>query len=207
MKKIFVSLLAVMCLSAIFSQRATAQFRYGPIVGLDITNLKFKQNLIPIDRTMGFTAGVLGEMMFPGIGFGMDIGMYYQMLGANLHMGDKEMWASQGYGTERCFLHTLVVPLHLKFKYTRLNGFEEKLAPLAFVGPSFNFTVAHSKNEAMSYPGGNLCLDFGLGAEIFEKWQVTASYSLGMTYCMSAKILTNQSARNRSWNLRVTYFF
>lgn len=207
MKKVLISLIAVLCISMALTTKSSAQFRYGPIVGLDMTTLKFKQDLMTIDHTMGFTAGILGEMMFPGIGFGLDIGLYYQMRGANLHLGEKEMWSWQGYGTERCFMHTLVLPLHLRFKYTRLNGFEEKLAPLAFVGPSFGFTVAHSKLDVMSFPSGDMSLDFGVGAEVFERWQVTASYSLGMTYSIKARILTNESARNRSWNLRVTYFF
>ncbi|MCH5318554.1 MAG: outer membrane beta-barrel protein [Paramuribaculum sp.] len=208
MKKVIISLVAAVIVMFSLTEKASGQFRYGPVIGADLTTLKFKQNLVSVNQTEGFSAGIIGEMMFPGIGFGIDIGMYYQMLGAWVNLGEKLMWQSQALGKERFYIHTLQVPIHLRFKYTRFNGFEEKLAPFAFVGPSFDFTVAHSKiGNTFNFPGGNLCMDFGIGGEIFQRWQVSASYSLGLTYSVSAKILTNYSARNRSWNFRVAYLF
>ena len=207
MKKILISFLAVVCLAVFVPQKGAAQFRYGPIVGVDFTTLKFRQDLMQVDRQTGFTGGIMAEMMFPGIGFGIDLGLYYQMLGAKLHLGDREIWASQGYGTERTYLHTMTIPVHLRFKYTRFNGFEEKLAPFVYAGPSFDFTLAHNKLEAFNFPAGNICLDFGVGAEIFQKWQVSLSYSMGMTYAFGAKILTDFTAKNRSWNVRLAYLF
>ena len=38
-------------------------------------------------------------------------------------------------------------------------------------------------------------------------WQVAATYNMGMTYALKDKILTNYSARNSTWGLRVTYLF
>lgn len=207
MKKYLLSLLTVVLLGCVLSEKSSAQFRYGPVVGIDLTNIKFSQPLMTVDQTPGFTAGIMGEMMFPGIGFGFDLGLYYQMLGAKLHMGEREIWSSQGFGTERCYLHTMTIPIHLRFKYTRLNGFEEKLAPLAFFGPSFDFTLAHTKLTPMNFPNGNICLEFGIGAEIMQKWQVTGSYSLGTTYCIGAKYLTNYNGRNRVWSIRAAYLF
>lgn len=207
MRKILISFLAIVCLSIACTEKASAQFRYGPTAGMDISTMKFKQDLITVNSLTGFSAGIMAEMMFPGIGFGLDLGMNYQLQGAKLHLGEKELWAWQGLGTELVYLHTVQVPVHLRFKYTRLNGLEDKIAPLAYAGPCFNFTVAHSGIKPLNYPGGNLALDFGIGAEIFKNWQVTGSYSLGMTYCLSAKVLKNYSARIRTWNIRVAYLF
>lgn len=200
-------ILAVLMLAAVTAPSVNAQFRYGPMVGVSITNLKFKQDLISIEKTTGFSAGAVAEMMFPGIGFGIDLGFYYEMRGAKLAMGEKTIWSSQGYGNERMSLHYLTIPLHLRFKYTRMNGFEEKLAPIVYVGPTFGFHLGNSKNNAMDYAGGDLGIEFGGGVELFRHWQVTASYNLGMTYVTKAKILTNYSARSRCLNFRVSYLF
>ncbi len=193
---------ALVCVS-----NASAQFRYGPMVGVDVTNLNFKQDLMTVDKSVGYSAGVVAEMMFPGIGFGIDLGLYYEQRGATLHLGEKAMWADQGYGVDRSYLHYAVIPVHLRFKYTRLNGFEDKLAPIVFAGPSFGFLVGHSDIDCMKYAAGELGVDFGLGVEIMRNWQVTASYNHGFTYALKDKTLTNFSARNTTWSVRVAYLF
>lgn len=191
----------------VFAIQSSAEFRWGAMVGGDVSNLRFKQDLFQVDKSVGYSAGVQGEMMFPGIGFGIDFGLHYEQRGATLHLGEKLLWSSQGYGTERLYMHYAVLPIHLRFKYTRLNGFEDTLAPFAFVGPSFGFLLGHSKLDCMKYPFGELGLDFGLGAEIKQRWQVSASYNMGFTYALKDKTLTNFSARNATWNVRVAYFF
>ena len=85
-----------------------------------------------------FRWGVMAELMFPGIGFGMDFGLNYEMHGSRLHLGDQVVWASDGYGTEQSYIHLIQIPINLRFKYTRLNGVEQKIAPFVFGGPVFN---------------------------------------------------------------------
>ena len=203
MKRIFAILAAVLLLTS----ASHAEFRYGPIVGGGISNLHFKQDLVTIKSQPSFSAGVLGEMMFAGIGFGMDLGLKYEMRGAKMDLGSKKMWADQGYGNESYFLHYLVIPIHLRFKYTRLNGLEDHIAPFAFVGPSLGMMVGHNKMDCMDNAFGELGLDMGIGAEIERRWQVSFNYNIGMTYATKAKILTDYSAKNRVMDIRVTYFF
>ncbi len=205
MRKIFSVLALAAMLLCSFS--ASAQFRYGAMLGADMSDLKFKQDIATVKKAYGPTAGVVAEMMFPGIGFGVDFGLYYEMRGAELDLGAHKLWASQGYGNEMTRLHYLVIPFHLRYKYTRMNGFEDILAPLAYVGPSLGMLVGHSKVDCMQYPFGELSIDFGLGVEIKHNWQLTAGYSMGLTYALKDKILSNYSARNNGWNVRVSYFF
>ena len=205
MKKIIFAAIAVFAM--VTAPAAKAQFRYGPMVGLSSTGLRFKQDLVKVSHTVGFSGGVVAEMMFPGIGFGIDLGLYYEKRGAKVNFGEREIWSSQGLGNENLNLHYLALPIHLRFKYTNLNGFEDTLAPLVFAGPTFGFHLANSNIKAMEYSGGDLGLEFGAGCEILKNWQVTASYNLGMTYVTKAKILTNYSARSNEWNFRVAYFF
>lgn len=186
---------------------ANAQFRYGPIAGVDISSLKFKQDLFSVDQSVGFSAGVMSEMMFPGIGFGFNVGLLYEQRGATLNLGERKIWASEGYGKERTYLHYINIPLHLRFKWTRMDGFEDYLAPFVFGGPDFGFLAGHNKIEALDYAGGEVGLTCGLGLELWKHWQVSASYTWGMTYALKTAQLTNLSAQNRTWNVRVCYLF
>ncbi len=205
MKKIMAAFIAAVVL--LIPDAATAQFRYGPTAGVTFTNLHFKQDLMQVNQTTGFSAGLTGEMMFPGIGFGVDIGLAYEMRGAKLHMGQRLMWSSQGLGICNTYLHYITIPIHLRYKYTRLGGVEDKIAPFAYAGPTFGFLAGHSKNPAMEYAAGTVGIEFGAGLELFKNWQISASYNLGVTYALKTKILTDYSAQNRVCAVRIAYLF
>ena len=74
------SLLAILWLAP----AAKAEFRWGPTAGAVFSNLQFKQDLMEVNGATGAAAGVVGEMMFPGIGFGIDISALYSMQGLSL---------------------------------------------------------------------------------------------------------------------------
>lgn len=195
-------------LSMTVAAGAHAEFRYGPTVGATMSDLRFKQSDIWSPKsTYGFSAGIVGEMMFPGIGFGVDIGLQYDMRGAGLNIGEFPMWEDEYPQELTLRLHYINVPVHLRFKYTNLNGFEDTLAPFLYAGPSVGFLVGHSKVDCLEYAGGELGVDFGIGAEIKRNWQVSFNYNWGLTYALKAKILTNYSARNSTFGLRVSYLF
>lgn len=196
-----------LALGLLMAMPAMAQFRYGAVAGPTLTNLKFKQELAPTSQTPGFQAGVIGELMFPGIGFGIDLGLLYNLQGAKVYLGAKEIWASQGWGNERLMLHQLNIPFHLRFRWTRLNGFEDVMAPFVFGGPDFSILLAHGKCSAIDYAGGDVGLTAGVGVEIHRNWQISGSYTWGMTYALKTALLQNYSATTRQWTLRLTYYF
>lgn len=193
--------------AAVSGLNLSAQFRYGPMVGVTVTDLKFKQDLISIDKSVGFSAGVATELMFPGIGFGVDAGLFYEQRGATLNLGQREVWASQGYGKERSYLHYLEIPVHLRFKWTRMNGLEDYIAPFVFGGPSFSILMGHSNVKALEYAGGDVGMTVGGGFELFRNWQVMCSYTWGLVYAEKTKLLDDFSAKNRTLNVRVVYLF
>ena len=212
MKRFRALLLILAVIAAILP--AAAQFRYAPVVGVAISDLKFKQDLFPVGKTVGAQVGVIGEMMFPGIGFGLDLGLLYNQMGAKTDLGSREIWQVDGIGDERLTLHTIQIPIHLRFKWTRMNGFEEYFAPFVYGGPDFGINVAHSKikgNPGVSNPykfaGGDLGVTAGGGFELYKRWQVSLQYTWGMTYLVKTRKLDNLSARNRQWAVRVSYFF
>lgn len=206
MKKLFSSILLILAI-CIATPSASAQFRWSGTAGVSFNNLSFKQDLVTVSQTVGYAAGINGEMMFPGIGFGLSFGLLYNQQGAEVNLGERKVWSTLGYGKEQVYLHSASIPVHLRFKYTRLNGFEDKIAPLVFGGPEFNIQVAHGNCKAFDYSGGDLGVTAGVGAEIFKKWQITGSYTWGMTYVLKTSLLDNFSARSRQWNVRLAYFF
>lgn len=207
MKRHLIKFLTILSVVIACSVSANAQFRYAAIAGAEFTNLKFKQELVDVSQTFSYQAGVQGEMMFPGLGFGMDLGLLYNQLGAKVNLGQRKVWASQGYGDERVRLHTLQIPLHLRFKWTRMDGLEDIIAPFVYGGPDFNILVGHGHCDAFKYAGGDLSLSVGGGVELLKKWQVSFQYSWGMTYALKTVLLDNYSARSRSYAFRVAYFF
>ena len=199
--------IAVLALCLATAISSFAQFRWGATAGYNGNNLTFKQDIVSVSSTSGFTAGGIGELMFPGIGFGIDLGLMYNMQGAKVNLGQKKVWSSLGYGNENVTLHSLTIPFHLRFKWTRLNGLEDIIAPLIYGGPEFNIQVAHGKCKAFKYSGDDLSLTVGGGVELKKKWQITGGYSWGMTYALKTKLLDNYSAQSRQWHIRLAYFF
>lgn len=207
--KILAILAALLTFGAVSSQ---AQIRRGVSAGVDISTLTFKQDLISVDQAVGPAAGLHYELMFPGIGFGLDFGVGYAQRGAVLHLGDRYIWKSQGFGDERAFLHYLHIPLHFRFKYTNLGGIEDVIAPFVYGGPEFSILFGHGSikrdgQSALKYAGGDLGIAAGGGFELFKRWQVSVSYTWGMTYSLKTRLLDDFSARNRTWSVRAVYYF
>lgn len=206
MKKIFVTIIASI-MTVAGATNAHAEFRWGATAGLNVSSLKFKQKLVPVHNVASYSAGIMGEMIFPGIGIGLNFGLLYNQQGAKVDIGSREVWSSLGFGNEHVMLHNISIPVHLRCKYTRLNGLEDKIAPIIYGGPEFNIQAGHSNAGAFDTSGGDLGLSVGLGAELYKKWQITAGYTWGMTYALKTKLLDNFSAQSRQWNIKVAYYF
>lgn len=200
MRKLLISLLCLL-----ISGTAMAEFRWGPTAGVNISKFEFKQDLIPIDQAVGFQGGIMGELMFPGIGFGMDFGLNYQCHSSKIHFGDKEVWASDGIGSPTSTLHNIQIPINLRFKYTRLNGIENTIAPFVYGGPVFSIIAGHNDVQPLEYAHGYFGLQCGLGAELFRNFQVSAGYYWDMTYEMRTIKLSNFSAKAQGWNITFSY--
>lgn len=185
---------------------ASAEFRWGPTAGVNFSTLHWKQDIAKTSMRTGGQVGVAGELMIPGIGFGIDMALRYNLHGAHVNFGDHEVWASDGIKNQNVWLHTLEIPLNLKFKWTRMNGFEQYLAPFVFGGPVFNFTVGTNNQPALEHPLGYVAMQCGIGGEIYENFQVAAGYSWGISYQVRTIKLDNYSARPQGWFINLTYF-
>ena len=202
MKKFLLSVLLTLTVLG-----ASAEFRYGPTAGVNFSTLHWKQNLAKTSMRTGFDVGMAGELMIPGIGFGIDLALRYNLHGAHVNFGDHKVWAIDGIKNQDVWFHTLEIPVNLKFKWTRLNGFERKLAPFAFAGPVFNFTLTTNDAPAVTTPAGYVAIQLGAGVEIFEHFQLSGGYSWGVTYQVRTIKLDNYSAQPRGGFIQFGYFF
>lgn len=202
-----ISVLILLAIAAIAgSLTASAEFRWGPSLGLSINRYNFKQDLLEVSNGIGGSAGIRGEMMFPGIGFGIDLGLFYEQKAGRINFGQWEIWQGN-YGRPNIMLHNIEIPLNLKFKWTRMQGVEDYVAPFVFGGPVFGIQAGHTKCGALKYSGGDLGLTVGAGAELYKHWQIAGSFTWGMSYAMKTRLLTDLSAQTRTVDIRVTYLF
>ena len=210
MKKLLLGLVLTIMLS--IPTTLSAQMRWGVIAGADVTDLHWSKKYLRTTefktvKSLGYFGGVIGEYMIPGIGFAIDLGLQYAQRGASMNMGDFKIWSDDGYGYERSYLHYIDIPIHLRFKYSNMNGFERILAPFVFAGPSVSILVAHNNIDAFDYKPVFFGVEAGLGVELFRKYQVSFSYGADVTGAMKAVKLDNFNAHNRTWKVGLTYLF
>ncbi len=214
-KRIVAALLLAIVALAPLAPAASAEFRYGPVAGVNLNSLKFKSKIFPVHQSVGAEAGVMGELMFPGIGFGIDFGLLYNMMGARTDLGSRKVWAYDihnqptGIGNPTVMIHTIQIPVHLRFKWTRMMGLEDYIAPFVYGGPDFAFVVGHNsiRTSPYSYSAGDFSLTCGGGLEVFKRFQVSVQYTWGMTNIIRTRKLDDLTADNRQWSFRLAYFF
>lgn len=186
---------------------ASAKFRVGPTIGVNFDNYSWNQDLISTDMRVGYSAGALCEVMIPGIGFGFDFGLKYVNRGGQCGFGEQFVWSSDGIGDTDLRLHTIQVPLHLRFKWTRMDGFENYLAPFALAGPQFNFNVANSSCPAIDRYKVSVGIAVGIGVEIFKRYQLSGGYVWDVTDDVQTYKLDNFSATLSGWMIDFAVMF
>lgn len=201
MKKLLLVLVAIM-----ISLGASAELRWGPTASVNFNTFHWKEPLLDTQLRTGFDVGIMTEIMIPGIGFGVDAALRYSNQRAKVDFGQWPVWSSDGIGNETVNLQSVQIPLHLRFKYTRLEGVEETIAPLVYAGPVFSFNVGDG-SKALECPVGTVSLDFGLGAELFQKYQISVGYNWGLSYAVRTKKLENLSGRADGFRVNVAYLF
>lgn len=186
---------------------ASAEFRWGPTAGININKMRWKQDLLNTRTLTGPNAGLFGELMIPGVGFGIDMALKYSANGSKVNFGDFPIWAVDGIDNTNLWVHQLQVPINLRFKYTRLQGVEQYAAPFVYAGPVVSFNLSTSKCAAVEHPAASFGVQCGIGGEFFEHWQLSAGYLWGFSYQVRTVKLDNFSAAQQGWQVNLTYLF
>lgn len=208
MRKIALVIASAVVLLSGITAHAQTETRWGVTAGANYNQIHFKQSdIMDVDRGLGPLVGLTGEMNIQGIGFALDGSLLYSMRSGKLHYGDHKVWSSLGLGTETCQLHYIDVPINLKFKYHKLNGFENTLMPFVAIGPTFSFLAGKNLTAANEYRPVSVLMHFGAGVELFRHLQIQGGFSFSIGETLRTRMLDENIAKNRCWNFSATYFF
>ncbi|MBQ0120825.1 MAG: PorT family protein [Bacteroidales bacterium] len=202
-----IAILVIAFIATALQAQAQTQTRWGVTAGLNYNEIHFKQtDILTVTKGFGPQVGVTGEMNIPGVGFSVDASLLYAMRSGKINYGEREVWKSQGLGNETCMMHSIDVPLNLKFKYRKLDGLENTIMPMVMAGPTFSFLVAKNLNQVNQYRPVSVLLHMGVGAELFKKVQVSVNYNFNVGETLRTRVLDENNAKNRCWTVSATYF-
>ena len=208
MKKISLFIVAVLALLYSATASAQTETRWGVTAGANYNEIHFKQSdIMPVDKAFGPMVGLTGEMNIQGIGFGVDLSLLYSMRSGKLHYGDYKVWSSLGIGDETVRMHSIDVPLNLKFRWHKMDGFEDKLMPFVAVGPTFSFLVGSNLKDVNHYTPVSVIMHFGAGIELYRHLQLQGGFNFSIGQTLRTQLLDENIAKNRYWTLTATYFF
>lgn len=183
---------------------ASAQFKIGPRVGINVNKLHFDETTFATDNRAGFTAGLQMEFMIPVINLGFDLSAMYVRRSAEFgaSIADNDMDYHSDY---------IEIPLNLKYKIG-LPIVGKVVTPYIFTGPSFAFLT--SKKEIENFVKNKKCdvaWNFGVGVQLIDHLQVSASYGLGLNKVMEFANQNIQEAgingKNRYWTITAAWLF
>lgn len=186
---------------------AAAQFRIGPRVGMEVSSLKFDNEVFDSSNRTGFTGGLQFEFTVPIIGIGMDASVMYARRDLSYSVMNANNQSSK-LTTKREYLD---IPVNLKYKLS-LPLVQNIVKPYIFTGPDFAFlTSGRGVNEAWRSKKFDLSWNFGLGVELINHLQVSANYGLGISKCTEmydeAGQSTDVDVHNRTWTISAAWLF
>lgn len=201
MKRIKSILLVIAALLTI-STSASAQFRWGIKVGMDVNKMSFDTSALESSNRTGFTGGLMTEFTVPIIGIGLDASLMYTHKGNNLK--DKEDGATVKYNTDY-----LSIPVNLKYKFG-LPVVGRLVSPFVYTGPCFSFLTSkkavsdffHNKTCDMSW-------NVGLGVQLLNHLQIGAQYGFGINDAAKVVMDDNkiEKVKNNTWTITAAYLF
>ena len=190
---------------------ASAQFKCGIKVGMNVEKMHFSKETFKPDNGCGFTGGFMAEFIVPAIGVGLDGSIMYTHLNSkSLNLPDLP---DADVKTGRNFIE---IPINIKYKLT-LPAVAAIIKPYVFTGPDFAFKLDKNPKRTIENIATQTCQiawNFGLGVELFRHVQVGASYGLGINniaklskvneYLPNVKDL---NIKNNYWTITAAYLF
>lgn len=206
-KQIFIAV----ALIATVAVPATAQFKFGPRLGVAINNLHFSSkqdavnDLISTDNRAGFTGGLMAEFTAPVIGIGVDASLMY--VRRSVKTIDSEKPNVDNKVLKRDYFE---IPINLKYKFS-LPVAGNAVSPFLTTGPSFAFaTSKEAIKEAYKNKAVDVAWNIGLGVEFVKHLQIAASYGFGISKSLTKYVGVNDidvEGKTRCWTITAAYLF
>lgn len=208
--KLLYRFLLVMVLAAGSVATASAQFRIGPRVGVNVNKLHFNESTFDKGNQTGFTGGLQCEFTVPVIGVGFDLSVMYvhQVNGIDNKKGspviediDNDTFKKKDY---------IEIPLNLKYKLS-LPLISKLVKPYFTTGPSIAFLTSRKAiSEAYRNKKVDWTWNLGFGVEVLSHLQVGASYGIGLNSTVEKLNVANAediNCKTRAWTITAAYLF
>lgn len=205
-------ILIAVALIATVAVPATAQFKFGPRLGVAINNLHFSSkqdavnDLISTDNRAGFTGGLMAEFTAPVIGIGVDASLMYVRRSVKT-IDSKDDPNVDNKVLKRDYFE---IPINLKYKFS-LPVAGNAVSPFLTTGPSFAFaTSKEAIKEAYKNKAVDVAWNIGLGVEFVKHLQIAASYGFGISKSLTKYVGINDTdveGKTRCWTITAAYLF
>lgn len=205
-------ILIAVALIATVAVPATAQFKFGPRLGVAINNLHFSskqdavKDLISTDNRAGFTGGLMAEFTAPVIGIGVDASLMYVRRSVKT-IDSKDDPNVDNKVLKRDYFE---IPINLKYKFS-LPVAGNAVSPFLTTGPSFAFaTSKEAIKEAYKNKAVDVAWNIGLGVEFVKHLQIAASYGFGISKSLTKYAGINDidvEGKTRCWTITAAYLF
>ncbi|MBD5370088.1 MAG: PorT family protein [Bacteroides sp.] len=198
---------------------AAGPFSFGVKAGLNVNKLTTNPGaLVSSDNSCGWTAGVMADFTVPIIGIGADISlMYSRMNNANDATFDKALLTEDSEASKLYGKNFLMIPLNVKYKIT-IPVIASIVKPYVFTGPSFNLNLDGKVKDTfhdLQSRTFTMAWNFGLGVELINHVQVSASYGLACNRAVErlagnvigGNIESSPNIKNNYWTVTAAYLF
>jgi hypothetical protein len=184
---------------------ASAQFRIGPRVGIDVNSLRFNESVFNSDNRVGFTGGIQAEFTVPVINLAFDASVMYTRRNSESAVSatdeDGNIYKSRDY---------ISIPVNFKYKFG-LPVVGKVLSPYIFTGPEFAFLASkRAAADAWNQKKVDVAWNVGLGLQLFTHLQIGASYGFGITK-VAEKISPvdgkSLDGKNKYWTVTAAWLF
>lgn len=196
---------------------ASAQFRWGPRIGTQVSSMSLDKEVFKSENRAGLTVGLTGEVTVPIIGICADASiMYVHRVNSAKFKADNGATEDEGEALGRSSFRQrdyIEIPVNLKYKFG-LPVVGRFVAPFLQTGPSFS-VLASKKNIGDGFKNRRFSTswNFGAGVELLHKVQISASYSLGMNNTIEYDGNNDQphptkfKSKNHYWTITAAWFF
>lgn len=200
MKKIIVSMLAILLLQAMPSQ---AQLKFGFKGGINVTNMKFNKEVLDAKNQSGFFIGPTVKFKLPLVGLGFDVAALYDQREAEFdpYSPDSD---KQGHLT-KIKQKSINVPINLRYTI----GLGDLAGIYLAAGPQFGFNVGDKNfGENFKMKNSNLSVNVGGGVRLLNHLEIGATYNIacGKTGDGDFK-LDNIEMKSNAWQISAAYYF
>lgn len=202
MKKIIVSLLAILLLQAMPSQ---AQLKFGLKGGINVTKMSFSSKFLDAKNQNGFFIGPTVKFKLPLVGLGFDVAALYDQREA-----DVDIQAVDGTEVGKIKQKSINVPINLRYTI----GLGDLAGIYLAAGPQFGFNVGdkHLFSNSFKMKNSNLSVNVGAGVRLLNHLEIGATYNIacgktGEFEFDGIEDISKLNMKSNAWQVSAAYYF